>query len=164
MQSRFFLPGIAPDVAPIAHAFAVRFLEPLVQFMFILVEPVAAKDISPRKRSRGRFPAMLQDYVVGKVDDDVSVPWSGERIGRFPHPRRAKDPIAVAQELNRGCAKGCPMARMLRVSTRTHQRFADQGGTSVLGVVIPGVRKVPRVVQGPCHSEVALYGLAQGLI
>jgi hypothetical protein len=36
MQSRFFLPGMVPDVAPIAHAFAVRFLEPLEQFIFIV--------------------------------------------------------------------------------------------------------------------------------
>jgi hypothetical protein len=50
MQSRFFLPGIAPGVAWIAHAFAARFLEPFVQFIFILVEPIAAKDIAPRKR------------------------------------------------------------------------------------------------------------------
>ncbi len=33
MQSRFFLPGIAPDVARIVYAFAARFLEPLVQFI-----------------------------------------------------------------------------------------------------------------------------------
>ena len=46
MQGRFFLPGIAPDVARIAHAFAVRFLEPLVQFILVLVEPITAKDIS----------------------------------------------------------------------------------------------------------------------
>jgi hypothetical protein len=36
MQSRFFLPGIAPDVARIAHTFVVRFLEPLVQFILIV--------------------------------------------------------------------------------------------------------------------------------
>ena len=125
MQSRFFLPGIAPDVAGIAHAFTARFLEPLVQFMLILVEPVAAKDIPPRKRSRGRFPAVLQDHGVGEVDNDVPVPGGGERIGRVPHPRWARDPIAVAQELNRGRAKGCPMTRILRVPTRLPQRLAD---------------------------------------
>jgi hypothetical protein len=36
MQSRFFLLGLAPDVAPIAHAFAVRFLEALVLFICIV--------------------------------------------------------------------------------------------------------------------------------
>jgi hypothetical protein len=36
MQSCFFLPGIAPDVARIAHAFVVRFLEPFEQFIFIV--------------------------------------------------------------------------------------------------------------------------------
>jgi hypothetical protein len=52
MKSRFFLPGIAPDFARSAHSFAVSFLEPLVHFILILIESVAAKDIPPRKRSR----------------------------------------------------------------------------------------------------------------
>ena len=75
MKSRFFLPGIAPDVARIAHAFAARFLEPLVQFILVLIESVATKDIPPRKRSWGRFHAMLEDGRVGKVDDVVPIPW-----------------------------------------------------------------------------------------
>src|SRR5215813_10016560 len=118
MQKCFSLPGIAPDVAWIAQALAARLLEPLVQFIFILIEPIAAKDIPPRKRSRGRFPAMLQHHDVVKVDNDVSVPGGGEYIERVPHPRRARNLIAVAQELNRGGAKGCPMACMLRIPTR----------------------------------------------
>ncbi len=36
MQSRFFLPGVAPDVARVAHALATRFLEPLKQFICIV--------------------------------------------------------------------------------------------------------------------------------
>jgi hypothetical protein len=36
MQSRFFLPGLAPDVARIAHALATRFLQPLKQFICIV--------------------------------------------------------------------------------------------------------------------------------
>ena len=36
MQSRFFLPGVAPDVAQIAHALATRFLELLEQFIFFV--------------------------------------------------------------------------------------------------------------------------------
>src|SRR6266568_2220081 len=59
MQSRFFLPGIAPDVARIVQAFAARFLEPFIQFILVLIESVATKDIAPRKRGWSRFPAML---------------------------------------------------------------------------------------------------------
>ena len=108
MQSRFFLPGVAPDVTWIAHAFAVRFLEPLVKLILVLVEPVTAKDIAPRKRSRGRFPAMFQDHGVIKVDDDIPVPGGGECIGRVQHPRRARDLIALAQEMARLKAAGEP--------------------------------------------------------
>src|SRR6266702_7228221 len=50
MQSSFFLPGIVPDVARIVHSFAARFLEPFVQFILVLIESVATKDIPPRKR------------------------------------------------------------------------------------------------------------------
>jgi hypothetical protein len=64
MESRFFLPGISPHVARIAHTFAARFLEPLIQFIFVLVESVAAIDVPPRKRGWGRFPAMLENDSV----------------------------------------------------------------------------------------------------
>ena len=39
--------GIAPGVARIAHSFAVCFLYPLVHFILVLIESVAAKDIAP---------------------------------------------------------------------------------------------------------------------
>ena len=125
MKSRFFLPGIAPDFARIAHSFAVRFLEPLVHFILILIESVAAKDIPPRKRSWARFPAMLEDDGVGKIDDVVPVPWGGERVVRFLHPLWARDSIAVTKELNRGRTKGSPMAGMRCVRFRLSQRFTD---------------------------------------
>ncbi len=90
MQSRFFLPRIAPDVARITHAFAACFLEPFVQFILVLIESVATKDIAPRKRGWGCFPAMLEDDSVGQVDDGVSIPGGGEGRGRFKHPRWAR--------------------------------------------------------------------------
>ena len=110
MQSSFFLPGIVPDVARIAHAFAARFLEPFVQFILVLIESVATKDIPPRKRGWGRFPAMLEDDGVGQVDDGVPIPGGREGVVWFIHPRWASYPIAVTEELDRGRAKGCPMA------------------------------------------------------
>jgi hypothetical protein len=75
MKSRFFLSGIAPDFARIVHSFAARFLDPLVHFILILIESLAAKDIPPRKRRWGRFHAMLEYDGVGRVDDVVPVPW-----------------------------------------------------------------------------------------
>src|SRR5260221_1279909 len=110
MKSRFFLPGIAPDFTRIAHSFKARFLYPLIHFILILKEPVAAKDFPPRKWSWGSFNAMLEHHGVGKIDDVVPVPGGGERIARFIDPLWARDLIAVAQELNRGRTKGCPMA------------------------------------------------------
>ncbi len=89
MKSRLFLPGIAPDVARIFHVFAACFLEPFIQFILILIEPIATKDIAPRKRGWGRFPAMLEDNGVGQVDDHVPIPGAGEGIGRVKHPRWA---------------------------------------------------------------------------
>src|SRR5260370_4916387 len=125
MKSRFFLPGIAPDLTRIAHAFKARFLYPLVHFILILKEPVAAKDIPPRKWRWGSFNAMLEYDGIGKVDDVVPVPGGGERIARFIDPLWARDPIAVTQELNRGRTKGCPMAGMRRVPVRASPWVTD---------------------------------------
>src|SRR5947207_16008430 len=97
MQSRFFLPGIAPDVTRIVYAFAARFLEPLVEFILVLIEPVATKDIPLRKRWWGRFSTMLEDDSVSQVDDGVPIPGGGEEIVRVKHPRRASKPIAVKE-------------------------------------------------------------------
>ena len=38
MQSSFFLPGVAQDIARIAHALATRFLEPLEQFICVVFQ------------------------------------------------------------------------------------------------------------------------------
>src|SRR2546423_12397983 len=109
MQSRFFLPSIAPDVARFVQAFAARFLEPLVQFILVLIQPVATKDIAPRKRRWSRFLTMLEDNGVGQVDDGVPIPGGGEGIGRVKHPHWAGYAIAATEELDRGCAKSGPM-------------------------------------------------------
>src|SRR6266702_2069143 len=55
------------------------------------------------------------------------------------------------------------MARMLRVPTRLPQWFADQGGTSVLSVVIPGVRKVPQSGPGVFPGTDALVRPCYGV-
>ena len=125
MKSSFFLTSIVPDFARIAHSFGACFLYPLVQFILVLIESVATKDIAPRKRGWGRFPAMLEDDSVGQVDDGVPIPGGGECIGRFKHPRWARDLIAVTEELDRGRAKGCPMASMLSVPVRLAQGVTD---------------------------------------
>ncbi len=59
MKSSFFLSGIVPDFARIAHSFDACFLDPLIHFILILIESVATKDITPGKRSWGSFNAML---------------------------------------------------------------------------------------------------------
>ena len=96
-----------------------------MHFVLVLKESVAAKDLAPRKSRRGCFHAMLEDDGVGQVDDVVSVPWSGERVGRFLHPHRARDLIAVAKELNGGRAKGSLMAGILSVLFWLSQGLTD---------------------------------------
>jgi len=78
MKSRFFLPCVAPDVARIAHAHPVDFLEPLVQLILVLILSVAAKNNSQRKRSWGCMHTMLQNGCVGKVNDVVTIPGVGK--------------------------------------------------------------------------------------
>ena len=68
---------------------------------------------------------MLEDNGVGQVDDGVPIPGGGEGIGKVKHPRWASEPIAVTEELDRGRAKGGPMARMLGVPVRPAQGVTD---------------------------------------
>src|SRR2546423_4985377 len=98
MQSSFFLPSIVPDVARIVQTFAARFLEPFVQFILVLIESVATKDIAPHKRGRGGFPAVPEDEGIGQVDDGVPIPGGCEGICRVKHPHRAGYAIAVTEE------------------------------------------------------------------
>lgn len=65
MESRFFLPGIVLDIARLAQSFAARFLHTLVQFILVLIESVAAKDLLLQNRSWGRSDAMPEDECVG---------------------------------------------------------------------------------------------------
>jgi hypothetical protein len=68
---------------------------------------------------------MLEDDSVGQVDDGVPIPGDGEGIGRVKHPHRASHSIAVTEELDRGRAKGGPMARMLGVPLQLAQGVTD---------------------------------------
>jgi hypothetical protein len=74
MKSSFFLTSIVPEFARIAHSFVACFLYPLIQFILILIESVAAKDIAPSKGSWGSFDAVLEDDDVVRVDDIVPIP------------------------------------------------------------------------------------------
>jgi hypothetical protein len=65
MESRFFLQGIAPDIARLAQSCAARFLHTLMQFILVLIKSIAAKDLPPRNRSWGRFDAMPEDDCIG---------------------------------------------------------------------------------------------------
>src|SRR5438094_352912 len=51
MNTNLFLPCIPPDLAWVCHPFSACLLYPLVHFILILKKPIAAKDISPSKRS-----------------------------------------------------------------------------------------------------------------
>src|SRR2546427_7686392 len=124
MKSSFFLTSIVPDFARIAHSFGACFLYPLVQFILVLIESVATKDIAASKGSWGSFDAVLEDDDVGRGDYIVPVPWGREDVVRVLHPFWTKYTIAVTQELNRGCTKCCPVAMMLTVLFLFYQGFA----------------------------------------
>jgi hypothetical protein len=115
MNSSFFLTSIVPDFARIAHSFVACFLHLLVHLVLILIKSIATKDITPSKGRWGSFHAVLEDDDVGKVDDIVPVPWSGEDVVRVLYPFWTKYTITVTKELNRGRTKCCPVAMMLTV-------------------------------------------------
>src|SRR5215469_5504119 len=50
IQTDFFLPGIVLDFMHVCHALANGFPNPFVHLIFILIEPVTAKDVAASKR------------------------------------------------------------------------------------------------------------------
>src|SRR6266852_4581492 len=108
VQADFFLPSIALDFMYVRHALGDGFLNPFVHFIFILIEPVTAKDVAARKRWR---------CDCTEVCLCVRIRWSRHiPPGHFQHIRGVMRPLRagllkeLTQILDRSCAESPPMA------------------------------------------------------
>src|SRR6266571_7471085 len=145
----------------VGYALGDGFLNPFVHFIFILIEPVTAKDVAARKRW----------WCNGtEVCLCVRIMWSRHiPPGQFQHiigimrPLRAGLLKELTQILDRSSAESAPVAGSFGFPLRPGQRIFDQVGTDVLGVAIPGVRKIPQGGPGVFSLADSLVGVGHGI-
>src|SRR5260370_35371593 len=83
--------------------------------------------------------------------------------GRVDWAIRAGLMKEAAQILDRSTAESPPMAGLFGFLLRPSQRIFDQVGTDVLGVAIPGVRKIPKGGPGVFSLADTLVGVDHGI-
>src|SRR5437868_9286955 len=64
VQADFFLSSIALDFMHVRYAFDDGFLNPFVHLVFILIEPITAKDVATSKRRWRRSPRVFSDCWI----------------------------------------------------------------------------------------------------
>src|SRR5258706_12496226 len=88
VQADLFLPGITPDCMHVRDALGDGFPNPFVHLVFILIEPITAKDVATSKRWWGRSARVFSD---GRIVRTLDVPpGSIEQIGGVVYPLRAR--------------------------------------------------------------------------
>src|SRR5260370_32523223 len=140
IQADLFLPGIALDFMHVCHALDDGFVNPFVHLVFILIEPVTAKDVAARKRWWGRSPCVFSDRWIMRT---LGIPpGSIEHIAGVVYPLRARLVMEATEVFDRCGAKSSPTLGIFGFLLWLEQRVLDQVGSDMLGVAIPGVRKI----------------------
>src|SRR5260221_2959875 len=161
VQADFFLPSIALDFMYICHALDDGFLNPFIHFIFILIEAVTAKDVAARKRWWCDFTEVF--LCVWIIWSQHIPPRDCQDVVGIMRPFRAGLMKEVTQILDRSSAESPPMAGLFGFPLRPSQRIFDQVGTDVLGVAIPGVRKIPKGGPGVFSLADTLVGVDHGI-
>ena len=88
VQADFFLPSITLDFMHVRYTIDYGFLNPFVHLVFILIEPITAKDVATSKRWWCRSPYVFSDHWIVRT---LGIPpGSIEHIGGVVYPLRAK--------------------------------------------------------------------------
>ncbi len=139
VDADFFLASIAENFSRVCNSPGSCFLRPGAHFIFILVEPVAAKDVTLYKGCRGD-PRQL--YAGGEIIGVLRPPGGGEDVTWMVYPLWTRDAVAMTEELDRGCTEGSPTACMPGVTFWFRYGILHQGEPIVLCVAVPGVPEV----------------------
>ncbi len=90
----------------VSHALGNGFPDPFVHLIFILIEPITAKDVATSKRGRGLSPRVFSDRWIIRT---LGIPPGGpEDIGGVMHPLRAELVMEATQVFDRCGAKSFP--------------------------------------------------------
>ena len=139
VDADFFLTSITENFSGVCNSSGSCFLRPGAHFIFILVEPVAAKDVALYK---GCWCNLHQLYAGGETIGVFWPPGAGQDITWIVYPLRTGDIIAVTKEFYRGRTEGSPTAGVFSVSFWLRYGVAHQGEPVVLRVAVPGVPEV----------------------
>src|SRR5260221_6396433 len=161
VQADFFLPSIALDFMHVRCALDYGFLNPFVHLVFILIEPITAKDVATSKRWWCDFTEVF--LCVWIIGSQHIPPRDCQDVVGIMRPFRAGLMKEVTQILDRSSAESPPMAGLFGFLLRPSQRIFDQVGTDVLGVAIPGVGKISQGCPGVFSLANPLVSVDHGI-
>jgi hypothetical protein len=106
VQADLLLPSISLDFMHVRYALEDGFLNPFVHLIFILIEPITAKDVAVSKRWGCHSAHVFAD---GWIVPTLGVPpGSIQHIGGVVYPLRARLVMEVTQVFDRCRAKSSP--------------------------------------------------------
>src|SRR2546423_10534384 len=150
VQADFFLPGIVLDFMHVRYALDDGFLNPFIHLIFILIEPITAKDVATSKRWWCRSSRVFSDrWIVGTLGIP---PGSIEHIGGVVYPLWTRLVMEVTKVFDRCGAKSSPTLGTFGFLLWLDQRFLYQVGAAMLCVAIPGVGKISQGCPG-VHAQ-----------
>src|SRR5437588_12767373 len=93
VQADFLLPSIPLDFMHVRYALDDDFLNPFVHLVFILIEPITAKDVATSKRWWCRSPYVFSDHWIVRT---LGIPpGSLENIAGVVYPLWARSVMEV---------------------------------------------------------------------
>src|SRR6266566_6587083 len=113
VQADLFLPSKALDFMHIRYALDDGFLNPFVHLVFILIEPITAKDVATSKRWWGRSPRVFSDRWIVRT---LGIP-----PGSIEHNRRSRVP--TPGRIGDGGHKGIRQMRHKKLPNAGYLRF-----------------------------------------
>ncbi len=113
VQAYFFLSSIKPDCMHVRYALDDGFLNPFVHLVFILIEPITAKDVATSKRWWGRSPNVFSDCWFVRT---LGIP-----PGSIENIRRSRVPILG--KVGDGGHKGIRQMRRKKLPNAGYIRF-----------------------------------------
>src|SRR6266568_3479981 len=161
VQADFFLPGIVLDFMHVRYALDYGFLNPFVHLIFILIEPITAKDVAMSKRWWCRSSRVFSDRWIVRT---LGIPpGSIEDIGGVVYPLGARLVMEVTKVFDRCSAKSSPTLGTFGFLLWLDQGFPYQVGSDMLCVAIPGVGKISQGCPGVFSLANPLIGVRHGI-
>jgi hypothetical protein len=145
----------------IRHTYVDGFPNPFVQLIFILIEPVTAKDVVTSKCWWGDCREVC--LCVWIMWSRRIPPRNCQDVVGIVRPLRARLMKEVTKILDRSSSESPPVAGVFGFPLRPAQRSFDQVGTDVLGIAISGVRKISKGCPGVFSLADALIGVCHSI-